>query len=99
MRIIEKYNLKVGDKITCNLNGNKVIKYKITGIIGKINDERFFLLNNTHDGSSYSGWREDAKKYKQRHCWVMSNVSSNTTGLYLKKEGLNNEIQFYGNYF
>lgn len=99
MRIIEKYKLKVGDKITCNLDGINVRKFKITGIIGKITEDSFFLLNDTKDGSGYSGWIEDAKKYNKKYCWVMSNVYSDKPGLFLKKDKFNEEIQFYGKYF
>lgn len=47
--LIEKYNLKVGDKIRCFPSDSP--KKELIGIIGEINPSNFYVWNNIHNGS------------------------------------------------
>lgn len=71
MNIIEKYNPQVGDEVTTNLDGPRAMRKTLTGIIGRIDDEYIYILNNTNEGSTYDGWRKDATMYEREYCWCI----------------------------
>ena len=98
MRIIEKYKLKVGDNIECNLDGRNIRKYKINGVIGRIINKSIYILNNEHDGNTYTGWRDDCIKYNKKYSWVIDNVDIDLNGLIFNKKQKNIDIEFYNKY-
>ena len=50
MNLVEKYNLKVGDKISYDMEDIRYDGNKIIGIIGEISNSNIYIWNNTHDG-------------------------------------------------
>lgn len=100
MRIIEKYNLKVGDKIRCNLDGGNTKNIIVEGIIGCIRyDNAIYILNNKHDGNIYEGYFNDLKKYNKKYSWMIKNVDITASNLKFEKINGNNEINFYAKHF
>ena len=74
MNLIEKYNLKVGDKIsflaqynTRGYNTRGLEGKKITGMIGEISDHNLFVWNNTHEGS-----HGDKKPVGYKYSWIVN---------------------------
>jgi len=70
MTLLEKYNLKSGDKITINLDGGMICKRKISGIILVIPDRphEFYVLSNrtSQDGSPLANHLKRGFKYSWR---------------------------------
>lgn len=74
MNLIEKYHLKVGDKIKIRAN-EKTDNRDLIGMIGEIQDDCFYVHNDTHYGN-----QGNIPPSKYRYSWVINNDDKNYDG-------------------